>query len=375
LTAKFLAAAEQVSVAAALGAAQDIVAPQAIDDEITVEGRAEDLQGDLVAAAGADGVDGDVLAAEDPQPGVDAADAPARLVGMHDACPPQRLDEQFVGRAGQCGEALLGADERGGANRQVAVGAEEVADLAVGDAEAVLEFGGHGQDDRAEGIARDAAGVGDLLRVPRLADLAAAGTPAGLDVELRDDRRDGRQVGLVLDYGLRVGERHPTLRAFPAWHVKYAIDLARQRDRAIGRRVPLGAAQPLGRDEVILGWRRIAGAGRLCRGRIVASERVGLALPLTFQFDEACSQGHDDLVANPAAGAVAGGKHGKQHGTTWQLCAEDGVSRGANPSCTPSYPARSRGAPAASPDVGKHVPPNPTEIAGSVSNLARTESR
>ena len=162
---------------------------QAIDDEVAVEVGAEDVFGDLDGRgpAGADGVDGDVLVAEDPQPGVEAADAPAGFVGMDDVAAAQGIDEQVVGGPGQVGEALLGADEGGRADFEIAVGAEEVADLAIGDAEAMLEFGGHGQDDGAEGVAGGADGIGGLLGMPALPALAAAGTVAGLDVELGDD--------------------------------------------------------------------------------------------------------------------------------------------------------------------------------------------
>ena len=58
---EFLAAAQQVAVAAAFGHLQDVVRFQAIDDEEAIEVRAEYLFGHGVAAgawAGANGVDG-----------------------------------------------------------------------------------------------------------------------------------------------------------------------------------------------------------------------------------------------------------------------------------------------------------------------------
>jgi len=72
----------------------------------------------------------------------------------------------------------------------------------------VFELGSHGENDGAQGVAGGADGVGDLLGMSALAVLATARTVAGLDVELRDDGRDRRQVGLVLDDRLRVFERH-----------------------------------------------------------------------------------------------------------------------------------------------------------------------
>ena len=126
------------------------------------------------ALAGADDVDRGDLAAEDPQPGAESAHTPAGLVGMDDMALAQGFQEEVIRGPGQVGEALLGTDEGTGADVEVAVGLQEVTDLAVADAEAVFHLGGHGQDDGAEGIAGGADGVGDLLGVPSLPVLAAA---------------------------------------------------------------------------------------------------------------------------------------------------------------------------------------------------------
>jgi hypothetical protein len=119
---------------------------------------------------------------------------------MDDVALPQGFKEQVVGGSGEVGQALLGADEGGGGHVQIAVGGEEVADLAIADAEAVFHLGGHGQDHRAEGVAGSTEGIGGLLGVPSLPALAAARAEAGLDVELGDEGHDGRQVGLILDH-------------------------------------------------------------------------------------------------------------------------------------------------------------------------------
>ena len=123
--AEVLAAAQQVAIAAALDDVEDIVGFQAIDHEIAVEIGAENVLGNLMAAstgAGADGVDGGAFAAEDPQPGVEPADAPAGFVGMDDVALAQGVDEQVVGGLGQVGQSLLGADEGGGAHFELAIG-------------------------------------------------------------------------------------------------------------------------------------------------------------------------------------------------------------------------------------------------------------
>src|ERR1700688_866108 len=166
-----------MAVAPALGDFENVVGFQAIDHEVAVETGTEDFLGNLMTAcafAGTDDINSGLLAAEDPQPGVQATDAPAGFIGMHDVALPEGLDEQFIGGLGQVGEALLGADEGGGADFQLAVGLQEVADLAVTDAEAVLHLGGHGQDYGAEGVAGGADGVGSLIGVAALPVLAAA---------------------------------------------------------------------------------------------------------------------------------------------------------------------------------------------------------
>ena len=110
--AQFFAAAQQMPVATALGDFQDIVAFQAIDHEVAIEVWTEDVFGNLVTAcalARANDVDGDCLTAEDPQPGILAADAPAGFIGMDNVALPQGFPQQVIGWLGQVGEALLGA--------------------------------------------------------------------------------------------------------------------------------------------------------------------------------------------------------------------------------------------------------------------------
>jgi hypothetical protein len=126
-------------------------------------------------------------------------DTPAGLIGMDDLCTTQRFDVQVV--VGQCqvGQALLGTHQSGGAEDEIAEGAEEVTDFAIRNAKTMFPFGGHRQDNGAEGVAGGADGVGDLFGMAALAITPATGAIAGLDVELRDDGDDGRQTGLILD--------------------------------------------------------------------------------------------------------------------------------------------------------------------------------
>ena len=76
---------------------------------------------------------------------------------------------------------------------------QKIADAAVTDTQPMFQLGGHGQDDRAERVAGGAPGIGGLLGMPALPALPARRASARVDVELRDDRYDGRQIGLVLD--------------------------------------------------------------------------------------------------------------------------------------------------------------------------------
>jgi hypothetical protein len=89
----------------------------------------------------------------------------------------------------------------------------------------MFHFRGHGQDDRAEGIAGGAFGIGGLLGMSALPTLSAAGTPTGLDIELGDDRHDGGQIGLILHDQVLLVEGHVTQRTFFERHLNNAIDL------------------------------------------------------------------------------------------------------------------------------------------------------
>lgn len=155
-----------INVDLSLAVVEDRVAGQAIDDQVAVEVGAEDLFGNTVAtgtAAGANGVDGDLLTAEAPQPGVDGSDALAGLVGVNDGGVTEGVNSAGHRSERQFGTTLFGAGEGGRADGDSAVSREEVIDLTIGNAEAVFEFGCHGEDDRPERVAGGADGVGDLL--------------------------------------------------------------------------------------------------------------------------------------------------------------------------------------------------------------------
>src|SRR6202035_1802794 len=98
------------------------------DDEPAVEVRAENGFGDFMTATLANGVDGHVLITEHPEPGIQATDPPARFIGMNDPGPAKGFDEQIISGECQLGQALLGTNQRGRADGEITIGAEEVTD-------------------------------------------------------------------------------------------------------------------------------------------------------------------------------------------------------------------------------------------------------
>src|SRR4029077_8419543 len=112
------------------------------------------------------------------------------------------------------------------------VGLEKVADFAIGDAEAMFEFAGHGEDDRTESIAGGPDGIRSLFGMASLASLATARTKAGFDVELGDDGHNGRQVGLVLHDGFGIDQGDIAFGTYAAGHADGAVDVIGRGNRA-----------------------------------------------------------------------------------------------------------------------------------------------
>jgi hypothetical protein len=92
----------------------------------------------------------------------------------------------------------------------------------------MLQFGGHRQHHRPQRVAGGAKGIGDLLGMPTLMPLSATRAKAALDVELRDDRHDRWQVGLILDVDFGIDQFDVAGRTKPARNVDDAIDLFRR---------------------------------------------------------------------------------------------------------------------------------------------------
>ena len=307
--AQLLGPPQEMAVTLTLGVLQDGIGGETIDNQPAVEVGTENSLGDFVAATLADGVNGNLLVGEDPEPGIEGTDTPAGLVGLDDVGPAQGIDQQVVGGPGQLGKALLGTDERGRADGESAIGAQEVTDLAIGDAEAVFEFGSHGEDDGAEGIAGSADGIGDLFGMAALATEAADRTVARLHVELGDDGDDRRQVSLVLDDNAGINERAVALGTAGTGDWDDAVDAFGRRRGAIGGWMAAAAAGPL---LAFLGMAAAEGRGLPVGLSLGLAELLAKAAIVLFEFGEPALQVGNVTVALLTAG-TGREHHGKPH--------------------------------------------------------------
>src|ERR1019366_7039019 len=227
-----------MSITLSLRIFQDGVSTETINNEIAIKVRSKNFLRHLMATgafARPNRIDRDVFVGKNPEPGVDRTDPPTRFVGVNDVATTQRIDQQVVRRLGEFGQSLLGTHQGGRRYVQVAVGVEKIGDLAIRNAEAMFEFGGHGQHDGTKGVARGTDGVGDLLDVARLMPLSATRTEATLDIELRDDWNDRRQVGLILHVDFRIDQFDVAGWTKSARNLDDAIDLCwRRRGPEVG---------------------------------------------------------------------------------------------------------------------------------------------
>jgi hypothetical protein len=138
---------------------------------------------------------------------------------------------------------LLGANQGGRADGEITIGAEEVTDFAIGNPKTMFQFGSHREDDGAESIARRTDRIRNLLGMTTLAIVSAARTITGFNVELRDDRDDGRQIGLILDNDPWIDEVGLTVWAVAARDMEDAIDTFRGRCGAVRRCVALAPSR------------------------------------------------------------------------------------------------------------------------------------
>ena len=85
-------------------------------------------------------------------------------------------------------------------------------------------------------------GIGDLLGMATLARAPATGAIAGFDVELRDDRDDRRQIGLILDDHAGIKEFGLTIGTAEARYINDPINPLWRRRGAVGRWVAFASA-------------------------------------------------------------------------------------------------------------------------------------
>jgi hypothetical protein len=292
-----------VTIALAFGVLQHGVGGETIDDQPAIEVRAEDGFGDFMAATLANGIDGHVLVTEHPEPGIQPTDAPAGLVGMHDLGPAQGLDEEVVSGKRQVGQTLLGANQSGRAEGEITISAEEVTDFAIGNAETMFEFRRHREGDGAECVPGRTNGVGDLLRMATLTVAPTTGTIPRLDVELRDDRNDRRQIGLILDDHAGFEEVGLTIGTAQTRDVNDAINPFGRRRGAIGRGVTFATAGFLGVGLDVPATEGSRLPMRFAPGHI---ELLAETVVLGFQLGEAALQlGNVALQASNGAVAFA----------------------------------------------------------------------
>ena len=127
--------------------------------------------------------------------------------------------------------------------------------------------------------------------MPALPALTATGAAAGFDVELGDDRHDGRQVGLILHDLILVVQIDIAQRAFVERNIDDAVDLVGCGDRTEVGGMALTAAGLLG----------FGGALLAAKGMGLAMA-FGLALTeLLAQFGEFRFQLSDAAVTLPTA--------------------------------------------------------------------------
>src|ERR1022692_220459 len=194
---------QEMGIALPLRIFEHIVAVQSIDDEDTVKRWAENLRGNVAAATVADGVNRHVFRGEHPQPGVDAANAPTGLVGMHDLTLPQGVQQQRKRWLGLFEQTILRLENGRRIDINAKIGFEKLRDIIIGHTKIVFHFGGHCQYDGANLVAGGAESIRSLQGMAGMMSTFATRTKTGLDFELPFNRRDDN-IGLKLGVSLQI---------------------------------------------------------------------------------------------------------------------------------------------------------------------------
>src|SRR5437870_8344316 len=171
----------------------------------------------------------------------------------------------------------------------------------------MFEFGAHGEDDGTKGVAGDANGIGGLFGMTPLEVAVATAAIAGLDVELRDDGYDRRQVGLKLGDRVTVIQRRRTSGALAERHVDDTIRL--------GRGTHCGGMARLS-TRFLTAFLQVATAKAIGLTRLLPGGRLQIppqASVLGFQLGQACLELLDQGVTLTTAR------------TTTDLCCRTGL--------------------------------------------------
>src|SRR6266851_3710497 len=238
---------------------------QAVGDQRPGKLSAQDIGDHLMAAAFGNDVDGCLPGGEDPQPSGPRVDPPAGIIRLHHGAVTHELDQCPVGRCAFAGNAQGAVHQRRVRDRQSKVAFEHGGDVAVGNAQTMLELGGQAQHPSTEAHSRRACRPRDLGGMSAAHLPPAAAAPASLGHHLLHLRPDLGQVHDELLQVLDVGHFATALRAAAQRREELLVHVLRDRlpnadvSRAApwpasnlddlltckGSRLPLGPAQPL----------------------------------------------------------------------------------------------------------------------------------
>jgi hypothetical protein len=192
------AAPDEVSEALLMERFDQVVVgcPTVVTDDPRVL-RGEDFLDHVRSAAVADQVDGDLLRHEGPQPTQDPTNPPTRLVGIDDRALSHNEEKPLVQIAAACCCPQYDLGGPSPRQRDPEGYFEKPCDLAIGDADFVLELDYQGLGARTQLRSCCTQGLGGLKGMSALNSPAATHAVADVDVEFAPDHRAG-DLGLEL---------------------------------------------------------------------------------------------------------------------------------------------------------------------------------
>ncbi len=238
--------AASLDVAEALlveGLLESIVGAPPVMDHRAVPIRPENLLGDIVAAAGSDWEQGRRTSHEDPHPLKKSIDLPSGLIGVDASAATHDDFDAVIGGLNAVG---CPQDDVGGPatrERDPEEVLEDRLDVAIGDADLVLQERRHGLGVRSQLRSRRSDGIGGLKRMASLHAPAAVVTVPDVDVESPVDRLLGN-LGLELPDRSLAREVSPTLAVRREGHGNDLVDVFRRRTVGLHPVVFAGLATP-----------------------------------------------------------------------------------------------------------------------------------